>query len=286
LTDHDLEAIRTRGFGAAYRMLGSVSEAEDIAQEAMLRFTTAGDEIDDPLAWITTVSTRLSIDYLRTARVRRETYIGPWLPEPLVADPEPGPGQTLELADTLSQAFLVMLERLTPLERAAFLLRDVFDYDYAELAAVLDRNEANCRQLVARARRHAEAEDVRYDPDAGERDRLFDRFLAAAAGGNVNELERLLAEDAVFVSDGGGKVTAARKPLFGAHRVASVWARITANQRRHERPSVARVSVNGQPGCVLRRPGGEVTTVLTVDVIDGRIAALRAIRNPDKLAHV
>src|SRR3954451_18686557 len=153
--DRDLEALRRHGFGVAYRMLGSVSEAEDVAQEALLRLTRQAEPIDEPDAWITTVATRLAISVLRSARVRRETYVGPWLPEPLVA---PDAGSHAELADSLSQAFLVMLERLTPLERAAFLLREVFDYDYRDVAAILERSEANARQLVARARRHLGAE--------------------------------------------------------------------------------------------------------------------------------
>lgn len=286
LTDHDLEAIRTRGFGAAYRMLGSVSEAEDVAQEAALRFTSAAEEIDDPLAWVTTVATRLSIDLLRSARVQRETYTGPWLPEPLVADAAPSPGEAVELADSLSQAFLMMLERLTPLERAAFLLREVFDYDYQQLAEVLDRNEANCRQLVARARRHIADEEPRFEPDEELRDELFERFVDAAERGEVAELEHLLAEDVVLYSDGGGRVSAARKPLVGARRVATVWTKILRKQRHHDPLTGSVARVNGQPGWIQRDRTGAVRNVITADVVNGRIAVIRVIRNPDKLTHV
>ena len=286
LADDDLEVIRRRGFGAAYRMLGSVSEAEDIAQEAMLRLTTSDVGVDDPLAWITTVSTRLSIDHLRTARVKRETYVGPWLPEPLITDAAPGPGEQVERADSLSQAFLVMLERLTPLERAAFLLHDVFDYGYAELASTLDRSEAACRQLVTRARRHAEDDSPRFDPDPEHRDELFERFLAAAEDGDVASLEGMLAEDVVMYADGGGRVSAARKPLFGAHRVATTWVKLAETLRRRLQPTTTRVTVNGQPGGILREPDGNLVSVFTVDIVDGRIATIRIMRNPDKLTHV
>lgn len=286
LTEHDLEAIRTRGFGAAYRMLGSVTEAEDIAQEAVLRFSAAETEIHDPLAWVTTVATRLSLDVLRSARVQRETYVGPWLPEPLVVDTAAAPAEQVELADSLSQAFLVMLERLTPLERAAFLLREVFDYNYAELARVLDRNEANCRQIVARARRHVADDVPRFEPDAELRERLFERFVGAAERGEVAELEHLLADDVVLYSDGGGRVSAARKPLVGATRVASVWAKIMRKQREHLPLTGTVALVNGQPGWIQRDRAGTVRNVITADVVDGRIAVIRVVRNPDKLAHL
>src|SRR5688500_4494304 len=191
-------------------MLGSVTEAEDVAQEAVLRLVRTEEAIREPAAWITTIATRMSIDVLRSARVRRENYVGPWLPEPLVEDLAPGPAEKTEMADSLSQAFLVMLERLTPVERAAFLLREVFNYEYSEISEIIDRGEANSRQLVSRARKHLEATSApRFDPDEALRDELLNRFLAAADEGDVEGLERLLAEDAVLYSDGGGKVTAA-----------------------------------------------------------------------------
>ena len=281
MTDADLETVRRHGFGVAYRMLGSVSEAEDIAQEAVLRFTRAEEPIAEPNAWNTTVATRLAISVLRSSRRRRETYIGPWLPEPLVGDAS----GAVELADSLSQAFLVMLERLTPLERAAFLLREVFDYDYPEVARILERNEPAARQLVTRARKHIGAARPRFDADEAERDRLLERFLAAAREGDLAGLESVLAEDAVLYSDGGGKATAARRPIAGAARIARAVAAFTRRERR--RGLAGRLArVNGQPGRVLRTPGGEVWSVLSIDVADGRIQTVRIMRNPDKLTHL
>src|SRR3954468_15793397 len=183
-----LESVRRRGFGVAYRMLGSVSEAEDVAKESLLRLTRSDEPIDEPAAWVTTVATRLSIDVLRSGRVRREAYVGPWLPEPLIEDRTAGPASRAELADDLSQAFLVILERLTPVERAAFLLREVFDYDYGQIAGVVDRSEANARQLVARAKKHLESSRPRFDPDDELRERLLERFLAAAEDGDLEGL--------------------------------------------------------------------------------------------------
>jgi RNA polymerase sigma-70 factor (ECF subfamily) len=284
-TDEELTAARQHGFGVAYRMLGSVSEAEDVAQEAVLRFARADDEIDEPKAWVTTVATRLSIDVLRSARVRRESYIGPWLPEPLIEDAAAGPAEEVEMADSVSQAFLVMLERLTPVERAAFLLREVFGYEYSEIAEIVDRSEVNTRQLVARARKHIEASAPRFDPDEALRHELLDRFLAAASDGDVDELEHLLAEDAAFYSDGGGRVLAARRPLFGRSRISRVIAKLTQKQRRRGPFTVQRVRVNGQPGRILRTADGAIWDVLSIDVVDGRIQTVRIMRNPDKLAH-
>ena len=255
--------------GVAYRMLGSVSEAEDVAQEAVLRLARAGEPIDEPAAWITTAATRLSIDVLRSARVRRETYVGPWLPEPLIEDTAADPSCEIELADSLSQAFLVVLERLSPVERAAFLLRDVFDYDYAQIARVVDRSEANCRQIVTRARKHVEASRPRFDPDEALRDRLLERFLAAADEGDLDGLEALLAEDAAFYSDGGGRATAARKPLFGAARIARVVAAMARKMRGRTQVDRQLVRVNGQPGLVLRTLDGAVFSVMSIDVVDG-----------------
>jgi RNA polymerase sigma-70 factor, ECF subfamily len=286
IPDEELEAVRRRGFGVAYRMLGSVSEAEDVAQEALLRLTRIDEPIEDPAAWITTAATRLSIDVLRSARVRRESYVGPWLPEPLIEGWAQGPADQAELADTLSQAFLVLLERLTPVERAAFLLRDVFDYDYARIAEIIHRSEANSRQLVARAKKHVESSRPRFDPDEELRDELLERFLAAANEGDVEGLEDLLAEDAVFYSDGGGKISAARKPLFGAARIARVAAKLATKAQRWGPFDTKLVKVNGQPGRIMQTPDGSIWDVLTIDVVDGRIHTVRIIRNPEKLGHV
>ena len=269
LTDEDIAALRRHGFAVAYRMLGSVAEAEDVVQEALLRLTRARaeGEIAEPAAWITTVVTRLSIDHLRLARVQRESYVGPWIPEPVITDSAPGPGAQIEMGESISQAFLVVLEQLTPVERAAFVLREVFDYDYAQIAEIVDRSEAKCRQLVTRAKTHLETRRPRFDPDEAARDALLDRFLAAAEEGNVGALEEMLAKDAALWGDGGGKVTRSRRELD---------------------PELVseRVHVNGQPGRIMRRTDGGVCDVLSIDVTDGRVQTIRIVRNPEKLTHL
>jgi RNA polymerase sigma-70 factor (ECF subfamily) len=252
--DKELEALRRHGFGVAYRMLGSVSEAEDVAQEALLRLTSQENAIDEPAAWVTTVATRLSINVLRSARARREAYVGPWLPEPLLEDPAPSPASRAELADSLSLAVLVLLERLTPVERAAYLLREVFGYEYAEIADIIERTEVNSRQLVTRARKHLEAERPRFDADEAARDALLERFLAAAEEGDVQALEELLAKDAVLYADGGGKVLASPEPLVGAALIARFMAHVARVRRGFGKFEARLVKVNGQPGRLLRGP--------------------------------
>jgi RNA polymerase sigma-70 factor, ECF subfamily len=338
--DRELEALRRHGFGVAYRMLGSVSEAEDVAQEALLRLTRQEDLIDEPAAWITTVVTRLSINVLKSARSRRESYVGPWLPEPLVEDPAPGPASRAELADSLSLALLVLLERLTPVERAAYLLREVFGYQYAEIADIIEQTEVNSRQLVTRARKHLEASRPRFDADEAARDALLERFLAAAEEGDLEALEELLAKDAVLYADSGGKAMAPQEPLVGAELIARFMAAVAQVRPASGELESRRVRVNGQPGRLMRgpaeRPLGEaerlaaekalallksgdvdakqldtlmqdareaggggstrpvaqeqaevrVWSVLTVDVVEGRIQAVRIVRNPDKLGHL
>jgi RNA polymerase sigma-70 factor, ECF subfamily len=336
--DRELEALRRHGFGVAYRMLGSVSEAEDVAQEALVRLTRQEGPIDEPAAWMTTVATRLSINVLKSARARRESYVGPWLPEPLVEDPAPGPASRAELADSLSLALLVLLERLTPVERAAYLLREVFGYEYAEISDVIERTEVNSRQLVTRARKHLEANRPRFDADEAARDALLERFLAAAEDGDLEALEQLLAKDAVLYADSGGKAMAPREPLFGATLIARFMAAVAQARPDSGEFENRRVRVNGQPGRLLRGPaeqplreaerleaektlarvksgdiGAEelaelvkrareagsrttpavpepaeirVWSVLTVDVVDGRIQTVRIVRNPDKLGHL
>src|SRR6185437_10155977 len=222
--DRELEALRQHGFGVAYRMLGSVSEAEDVTQEALLRLTRQEEKIDEPAAWVTTVATRLSINVLRSARTRREAYVGPWLPEPLLEDPSPGPASRAELADSLSLALLVLLERLSPVERAAYLLREVFGYEYAQIAEIVEKSEVASRQLVTRARKHLEASRPRFDADEAARDALLERFLAAAEEGDVKALEEMLAKDAVLYADGGGKALAAQEPLHGGALIARFMA--------------------------------------------------------------
>src|SRR5829696_4262038 len=255
--DRELEALRRHGFGVAYRMLGSASEAEDVTQEALLSLTRQERTIEQPAAWMTTVVTRLSINVLKSARARRQSYVGPWLPEPLVEDPAPGPASRAELADSLSLALLVLLERLTPVERAAFLLREVFGYEYAEIARVIERTEVNSRQLVTRARKHVEASRPRFDADEATRDALLERFLAAAEDGDVKALEELLAKDAVLYADGGGKAMAAPEPLFGAAVIARFMASVAQVRRAFGEFETRLVRVNGQPGRLLRGPGEE-----------------------------
>jgi RNA polymerase sigma-70 factor (ECF subfamily) len=252
--DTELEELRRHGFGVAYRMLGSVAEAEDVAQEAMLRLARQDDTIAEPAAWITTVATRLSINVLKSARARRESYVGPWLPEPLLEDPEPGPASKAELADSLSLALLVLLERLSPAERAAYLLREVFGYGYAEIAGIIEQTEVNSRQLVSRARKHLEASRPRFDADEEARDALLEQFLAAAENGDLEGLEALLAEDAVLYTDGGGKVLASPEPLYGAALIARFMAGVAQVRRRFGEFEMRMVHVNGQPGRVVRGP--------------------------------
>jgi len=235
-------------------MLGSVSEAEDVAQEALLRLTRQEGAIDVPAAWMTTVVTRLSINVLKSARARRESYVGPWLPEPLVEDPAPGPASRAELADSLSLALLVLLERLTPVERAAYLLREVFGYEYAAIADIIDRTEVNSRQLVTRARKHLEANRPRFDADEAARDALLERFLAAAEEGDLQALEELLAKDAVLYADSGGKAMAPQEPLVGAALIARFMAAVAQVRPGSGEFETHLVRVNGQPGRLLRGP--------------------------------
>ena len=278
--------LRRHGFGIAYRMLGSVSEAEDVAQEALLRLARQEGPIDEPAAWMTTVSTRLSINVLTSARARRESYVGPWLPEPLLGDAAPGPDARAELADSLSLALLVLMERLTPVERAAYLLREAFGYEYADIAAIIERTEANARQLVTRARKHLDAGRPRFDPDEAARDALLERFLAAADEGDLEALEELLAKDAVLYADHGGKAMAPEAPILGAAEIARFMAAVAARPRPGDIETTL-VRVNGQPGRLVRGPAEiGVLSVLTVDVVDGRIETVRVVRNPDKLAHL
>jgi RNA polymerase sigma-70 factor (ECF subfamily) len=252
--DRDLEELRRLGFGVAYRMLGSVSEAEDVAQEALLRLTGQQESIAEPAAWITTVATRLSINVLKSARVRRESYVGPWLPEPLLDEAAPDPATRAELADSLSMAMLVLLERLTPVERAAYLLHEVFGYRYAEIAGIIEQTEVNSRQLVTRARKHVEASRPRFDADEAARDALLERFLAAAEEGDLEALEELLAKDAVLYADGGGKVMASPEPLFGAALIARFMAGVARVRREYGAFDMRMVRVNGQLGRLIRGP--------------------------------
>ncbi|MDX6701558.1 MAG: hypothetical protein QOF26_1784 [Baekduia sp.] len=282
--------LRPLVFSIAYRMLGSVAEAEDVVQETMLRVHRElrdGTVLDAPKAYITSVATRLAIDQLRSARVRREAYVGEWLPEPLLTGPGAGADvvAAAELSDSLSMAFLVVLERLSPVERAVLLLRDVFDYGFEEIAPIVGKSEANCRQIAVRARRHVEAARPRFEPDPATRDALAERFLAAARDGDLDGLVALLAEDAVFTGDGGGKATAFPQPLVGAAAIAHAVRALFAQAARRGF-TVALAAVNGQPGWVARDAEGAVISVMALDIAGGRVAGIRSVVNPDKLGHL
>ena len=277
--------LRRLMFSIAYRMTGSVSDAEDIAQEAFIRFERArrdGTEVESPKSWLAAVTTRLAIDHLRSARRQRESYVGPWLPEPLLTESAPGPDEHAEVADTLSQAFLVMLETLSPVERAVFLLHEVFGYDYPAVADAVGKSRQNCRQIAARARRHVDERRPRFDPDEHHRQELFERFVTASETGDTDGLKELLAADVVLYSDGGGKATASRHPIVGPERVARLMVAVTRKHARRGRQWRLAI-VNGQPGLLRFDPDGRVSDVLTVDVLDGFIQAVRIMRNPDKL---
>ena len=283
------EELRPPAFAIAYRMLGSVSEAEDVVQEGLLRLHRTleeGQRVESPRAYVSTVVTRLAIDQLRSARARRETYTGEWLPEPLVAAEEGDPAWEAELADSLSFAFLVVLESLSPEQRAAFLLREVFDYPYDRIAEIIGKSEDASRQLVSRARRQVEERRPRYEPSDELRDELARRFFAAARDGEVQELEALLAEDVVLHGDGGGRVPAIARPLHGRGQVAKAlagWARVAARGGGFElRP----VEVNGQPGALTLDVDRRIIGVLTLDIAGGRIQAVNSVVNPEKLGHL
>jgi RNA polymerase sigma-70 factor (TIGR02957 family) len=279
------DELRPLMLSIAYRMVGSFSEAEDIVQEAYLRLHESGDEVDSPKAWLSTVTTRLSIDHLRSARVRREQYTGTWLPEPVLADPAPDAAARAETADTLSLALLVVLESLSPVERAVFLLREVFGYSYGEIAEIVEKSEDNCRQLFSRARRHVEERTPRFDPPREERDELVRRFFAAVDEGETEPLVELLAADVAFYGDGGGKARAIARPVFGREKVARLMLGFSRIARR-EGITLTFTDVNEQPGALVRDADGNLIGVFSLDIADGRIQAMRSIVNPEKIAHV
>lgn len=291
MTDGDTVSyarLRPLVFSIAYRMLGSVAEAEDVVQEALLRIyqsTRDGTPVRSADALATTVTTRLAIDALRSARRRREAYVGPWLPEPLVASADDDPSGRIEMDETLSVAFLTVLERLSALERAVFILREVFAYGYADIAAVLDRSEASCRQLLTRARRHLAEGQPRFDPSPQRCARLSSQFFAALEHGDLAGLERLLAEDAVFYGDGGGKAPAITAPLRGRVPVAR-FLRGLGRQGARLNVRIDPVLANGQPGARLLTSDGALIGVVSLEIEDGRVAAVHNQINPDKLAHL
>ena len=287
-TEAPHEELRPLLFSIAYRMVSSVSEAEDIVQEAFLRIHRAaagGEQIESPKAYLSAVVTRLSIDHLRSARVRREQYVGQWLPEPLLTEPEPDAAAQAETADSLSMAFLVLLESLTPVERAVFLLREVFDYEYGEIAKIVERSEDNCRQLYVRARRHIDEGRPRFEASRQQRDELAQRFLAAAQQGNTEALIELLAADVVAYGDGGGKAPSWPRPIYGRERVAKLIAGTFAQALRFG-ASVQPTQLNGQPGLTFVDDEGRIGAVMSLEIADGVIQTIRGVTNPDKLAHL
>lgn len=284
-----LAQLRPQSFAIAYRMLGGVADAEDIAQEALLRLhreLASGRKIDSPGGFLATVTTRLAINQLRSARVRREQYPGEWLPEPLIRNEDDDPARRAEIADSLSLAFLVLLETLSPEQRAALLLHDVFGYGYDEVGQIVGKSEQNARQLASRARRHVEGRRPRFESTREQRTELARRFFAAAQDGDVATLETLLAHDVALHGDGGGKAPALAHSVQGRSRVAKIllnWFRQGARvPGLHLEPT----EVNGQPGAVITDSEGRVITVMALDISADRIAAVHSIVNPDKLQHL
>jgi RNA polymerase sigma-70 factor (ECF subfamily) len=281
-----VERFRPLLFAIAYRMLGSAADAEDAVQDAFLRWrqaAVAGVVVEKPKAWLTTVITNRCLDELGSARAKRETYVGPWLPEPLVADAAPDVAEQVVELDSLSMAFMVLLETLTPKERAAFLLHDVFAYGFSEIAAMLGENDATCRQLAKRARTRIAERRPRFPAPEEQQARLAERFIGAVSEGDVAGLAAMLTEDVVVWSDGGGKVSASRKPVIGRDKVATFLTRIA--QQRPPGTSFERCLVNGQPG-FLTVIDGKPAGALALDLADGAIRAVYIVVNPDKLRHL
>jgi RNA polymerase sigma-70 factor, ECF subfamily len=282
--------LRPLLFSIAYRMIGSVSEAEDIVQEAFLRQERAlrqGAEIDSPKAYLSAVVTRLSIDQLRSARARREVYVGQWLPEPLLTDDDADldPAFSAEQADSLSLAFLVLLEQLNPVERAVFLLHDVFGYGYDEIARTVDKGEANCRQLATRARRHIEEQKPRFEASREEREQLAARFFAAVSDGSVESLVELLAADVAVYGDGGGNAPSWPRPIFGRDRVSRLFAGMGKLLGGYEMTIIPH-DVNGQPGATIVDAENRIVNVMSLDIVDGVVQTIRSVVNPEKLRHL
>ncbi|MEU3708583.1 RNA polymerase sigma-70 factor [Streptomyces catenulae] len=281
----EFEELRPLLFSLAYRILGSVGEAEDAVQETWLRFDGAAVRPVSVKAYLSAAVTRVAIDVLRSARVRRERYVGPWFPEPLLDDPYQDPERAAELADSLSMAALLLLERLSPLERAVFVMREVFGFGYDEVAEAVERSPAACRQLLVRARRHMAAGRPRFAAARAEREELASRFFAALHEGDVDGLQELLAADVTMVGDGGGKAPQFARAVVGAEKVARLlgsvfpWMRQVGVVLTPQR-------INGHPGAVFRTADGKVLHTLVLDILDGRIRTVRGVLNPDKLGHL
>ncbi len=290
MIEDEFDELRRSAFAIAYRMLGSVSEAEDVVQEGFLRLHRAqagGEEIASPRAYLSTIVSRLSLDQLRSARAKREVYVGEWLPEPLVAGTEDDPARKAEMADSLSLAFLVLLESLSPEQRAAFLLREVFDEPYDRIAEVIGTSQQNARQLATRARRHVDERRPRFEVSREQREELANRFFATAEDGDLEALEELLAHDVVLHGDGGGKAPAVARAIHGRTKVArTLIAGLRAAFTRIDGLTVRREEVNGQPGALFLDREGRLLGVISLDVADGQIQGVSSIVNPDKLRHL
>jgi RNA polymerase sigma-70 factor (ECF subfamily) len=271
-------------FSIAYRMLGTVMDAQDMVQDTFIRWHESTECIQSPRAWLTTVLTRLCINHLGSARVKRETYVGSWLPEPLVEARDGQPEEAAELADSLSLAFLVLLETLTPTERAVFILREVLGHEFSEVAAIVGKEEANCRQILTRARKHVHERRPRFDASPAQAEELMQRFLQAVTNGELENLIDLLAEDVVFVSDGGGKAKAFLKPVHGAEAIARPMINAT-RKFRTETQEIKHAMINGLPGFVTFE-GTRAVRVMAFGILGGRIQSIFVISNPDKLGHL
>ena len=281
----EFEQLRPLLFAIAYRILGSVSDAEDAVQETWLRYQASPTQPASAKAFLSAVVTRISIDVLRSARVRREEYTGPWFPEPLLTGPYEDPERSAELADSLSMAALLLLERLSPLERAVFVLKEVFGFGFPEIAPAVGRSEAACRQLAVRARRHMDAGRPRFEADRREREKLAARFFDALREGDIDGLRELLAADVQMVGDGGGKAPQLARSITGTDNVARVLASIFPWLVRID-VTVQPHQVNGQPGAIFRDRDNKVLNTWTLEILDGQIQTIRSVINPDKLGHV
>jgi RNA polymerase sigma-70 factor, ECF subfamily len=270
----------------AYRMLGSVADAEDMVQDTYIRWQlSSSDDIQSPRAFLVTIVTRLCINYLQSARIQREHYVGQWLPEPLITEPGSDPADNVQADEFVSIAFLVLLERLNPTERAVFLLREVFDYEYREVAEILGLNEANCRQILRRARQHLAGSQRRFDTTRSKRQELLERFVRASRSGDLESLIEMIEDDVVLYTDGGGKAFAVPNPIYGAMNVAR--AIVMGGSKFHPRETVVlrQASVNGAPG-VVTYLAGRPLYVLTIDTSEERIRSIYFVTNPDKLSHI
>ncbi|MBO8203224.1 RNA polymerase sigma-70 factor [Streptomyces smyrnaeus] len=281
----EFEELRPLLFSIAYRILGSVSEAEDVVQETWLRFDGSATRPTSTKSFLSATVTRLSIDVLRSARVRREEYVGPWFPEPLLSDPYEDPARAAELADSVSMAALLLLERLSPLERSVFVLREVFGFGFDEVAEAVGRSEAACRQLLVRARQHMRAGRPRFEADRQERQELATRFFDAFRDGDVVGLRELLAADVSLAGDGGGKAPQLARSVVGAENVARLLASVLQLMARVE-VTFEPQEINGRPGAVFRDRDGKVLHILVLEVLGGRIQTIRSVINPDKLGHL